>query len=246
MWQMSATCSRVVASQSNSPTKRLFGEARPRVSASSPAALLSLCWPSVLPISSPPPLISVGLLPDDDELIPTSACFCVDSVQWWVLKISRALRIVGSSTYWNSVRPSDFYCPFLVFLSLLLVPPGSNNVLLSSAKQRRYSDVAGECSLTITSENEKTGTLSSAKLNLKSSNLPSKCRIVFQGELVLLRLQLHLKSVSSYAFSLLLVNQINPLIPPPKSAVTGKFVEFCLQYVFLNRRGGGKRLPYHM
>ncbi|KAL6729661.1 hypothetical protein Aduo_000698 [Ancylostoma duodenale] len=43
------------------------------------------------------------------------------------------------------------------------------------------SDVAGECSTTITSENEKTGTLSSTKLNLKGSNLPNKCRIIFQG-----------------------------------------------------------------
>ncbi|WKX89531.1 hypothetical protein Q1695_008861 [Nippostrongylus brasiliensis] len=42
-------------------------------------------------------------------------------------------------------------------------------------------DVTGDCSLTVTSESEKIGSLSSAKLNLKGSNLPSKCRIVFQG-----------------------------------------------------------------
>ncbi|VDL73200.1 unnamed protein product [Nippostrongylus brasiliensis] len=46
-------------------------------------------------------------------------------------------------------------------------------------------DVTGDCSLTVTSESEKIGSLSSAKLNLKGSNLPSKCRIVFQDRLLI-------------------------------------------------------------
>ncbi|XGW22755.1 hypothetical protein V3C99_005183, partial [Haemonchus contortus] len=50
-----------------------------------------------------------------------------------------------------------------------------------AAVWRSSEGVAGECLLTITSENEKTGTLSSTSLNSKSSNLPSKCQITFQG-----------------------------------------------------------------
>ncbi|KAK6727008.1 hypothetical protein RB195_004983 [Necator americanus] len=50
-----------------------------------------------------------------------------------------------------------------------------------AAVWRSSEEVAGECSVTISSESEKIGTFTSSKLHLKGSNLPNKCRIVFQG-----------------------------------------------------------------